>query len=128
MAKFEHFTTYGSEKGAEWVFSNNIQFRNFVVFDQSGVGLETKTIVLNEALSANIPNYVPTFYNEQSGPSIIDTLIVGNTDNTKTSSLTESGIVLAWDRGQLIKNVTFVNFPNEDSQAFRGPTVLGKCL
>lgn len=127
VAKFEYFTSYGNEKGAEWVFSSNLQFRNFLIFDQSGVGIETKTIVINDLRRSLIPAYVPTFYNQDTGPSIQDTVIVGNSDSASTESITKTGLVVAWDRGQLIKNTTFINFPSSSSQAIRGPEVLGKC-
>ncbi|RNA07259.1 hypothetical protein BpHYR1_049763, partial [Brachionus plicatilis] len=42
-------------------------------------------------------------------------------------SYTPSGLVLAWDRGQLIKNVTFINFPSDWSHSMRGPEIIGTC-
>ena len=123
-AVFNHLTSYLNTKGAEWVMANNIQFRNFVVFDQSVTGIETKTIVSNKLI--NTP-YQMTFYDEAIGPLIADTIIVGNSDPTASASISESGLVVAWDRGQLIKSVSFYNFPNSASRAIRGPFIDGTC-
>ena len=128
VAKLEYLTSYHNEKGAEWVSSNNLQFRNFFIFDQTEVGIETKNVVNNNKFSRTIKDLVPTFYNEQTGPSIIDSVIIGNSDSSQIKSLYPSGLVLAWDRGQLIKNVSFINFPDENSHAMRAPEIAGVCV
>ena len=124
VAVFDHLTSYLNTKGAEWVMANNIQFRNFVVFDQAVTGIETKTIVSNKLI--NTP-YQMTFYDEAIGPLIADTIIVGNSDSSASASISESGLVVAWDRGQLIKSVSFYNFPDSASRAIRGPFIDGTC-
>lgn len=127
VAKFENLVSYSNEKGSEWVFSNSLQFRNFIIYDQYHVGIETKNNVYHNHFSKNIQPLVATFYNENTGPAILNSIIIGNSDNLDTKS-TESGIVLAWDRGQLIKNVTFINFPSDKSHCMRGPEIHGTCL
>ncbi len=32
-----------------------------------------------------------------------------------------------WDRGLLVQNVTFINFPNNQTPAIFGPTILDRC-
>ena len=130
VAKFENFISYSNEKGCEWVFSNSIQFKNFIIYDQDHVGIETKNIIDHSRIvTANsIPPLSRTFYNELTGSAVLDSIIIGSTNEQSNRSITDSGLVLAWDRGQLIKNITFVNFPSDWSHAMRGPQIIGTCV
>ncbi len=123
-ATFDSLISYSNDKGAEWVMSNNIQFKNFLVYDQSTAGIESKTIVSNQ--DANTP-YSQYFYNGAIGPSIVNSVIIGNSDPAAVSSITNIGLVLAWDRGQLIDNVTFINFPDANSVAIGATSIDGVC-
>ena len=123
-AKFEYFTSYGNDKGAEWVNSNNLQFRNMVVYDQATTGIETKSIYGNKGSNTN---YKSTFFDENNGPLIADSIFIGNSDSSSSNSISESGMVIAWDRGQLLKSLSFYNFPNQGSKAIRGPFIIGTC-
>jgi hypothetical protein len=38
------------------------------------------------------------------------------------------GLVMAWDRGQLISNISFINYPDPNSQAMRAVEIVGRCL
>ena len=127
VAKFEKLISYSNEKGAEWVFSNSLQFINFIVFDEYHVGIETKNNVNHPRFSRTIQSLVATFYNQNTGTAILDSVIIGNSNNNDRT-ITKSGLVLAWDRGQLIKNVTFINFPTQSSHAMRGPEIIGICV
>ncbi|CAF0756351.1 unnamed protein product [Brachionus calyciflorus] len=124
VAKFEHFTTYSNDKGAEWVMANNLQFRNFISFDHASASIEAKQIIFNEDIHSR---YSPTFYNETNGPLISDSIVVGNSDSSKTTSITPYGVVIAWDRGLLVKNVSFYNFPDGSSQAIKPTEIAGRC-
>jgi len=104
--------------------SNNIQFRNFLMFDHTSAGIEAKTTVFNERINSA---YGPTFYNESIGTLILDSTIIGNSDSSQTTSITESGLILAWDRGTYVKNVKFYNFPNAASHAIRSTEITGRC-
>lgn len=97
------------------------------MFDQYGVGIETKNIVFNKGKSSDIRSYIPAFYNESIGSAVLNSLIIGNTNSSQNFAITTTGLVVAWDRGQLIKNVTFINFPDADSHAIRGPEIIGTC-
>ena len=121
-ATFDSLTSFLNDKGAEWVMTNNVQFKNFVVYDHATAGIETKTIVSNK-----LPNtpYSAYFYNANTGPSIVNSVIIGNSDPAATSAITTHGLVLAWDRGQLIQNVKLINFPT--NVAIVGTSIDGTC-
>ncbi len=123
-AKFEYFTSYANDKGAEWVNSNSLQFRNMVVYDEATTGIETKSIPGSRGSNTN---YKSTFYDEVNGPLVADSIFIGNSDSSSGNSISESGMVIAWDRGQLLKSLTFYNFPNQGSKAIRGPFITGTC-
>jgi len=113
------------QKGAEWAMSSNIQFINFLMYDHTSVAIEAKTNAFAEQ-----PNtaYAATFYNETYGCAILNSKIIGNsTSSTTDDSITQSGLVLPWDRGTLIKNVKFYNFPNSSSHAIRSTEIRGRC-
>lgn len=125
VARFVNFESYGCEKGAEWDVSSTIQFINFVIFDHLAVGIETQSIRFSEDYNTS---YGATFYDENIGSAVINSVIVGNSNPNATYSLTPYGMVIAWDRGELIKNVTFVNFPDSGSHAMRLPIISSKCV
>jgi hypothetical protein len=123
VAKFEHFKSFRNDKGAEWVMSAPLQFRNFVVFDHEANGIETKTIRFAQNINSG---YGSLFYNDASGSTIADSVIIGNSDqNALTNS--ENGIVLAWDRSQLIQNISFYNFPDPNTHVLRATVIVGRC-
>ena len=100
-----------------------LQFRNFVVFDHIATGIETKTIRFSENVNSHYRNIL---FDETNGPAIIDSIVIGNSDqNALTNS--DNGIVLAWDRGLLVKNVNFYNFPDQSTQAMRATIITGRC-
>jgi hypothetical protein len=110
--------------GAQYVQSNNLQFRNLVSFDHNSAGIETQTIIFNQNPNTN---YMSSFYNESIGALVSNSLIVGNSDSTALVSITPAGIKVAWDRGLLIKNVSFYNFPDAGSQAIIPTSIIGRC-
>ena len=123
-AIFENFVSYSNDKGAEWVMSNNLQFRNMVVFDHASTGIETKTIFGNNLQNSG---YMSTFYNDNTGPLIANSIIIGNSKTSSNRSISESGLIVAWDRGQLLESVSFYNFPSDGTRAIRGPLLDGIC-
>ncbi len=123
-AVFESFTSYSCDKGAEFDQSNNLQFKNFIVWDQYSVGIETQTIIQNQDINSQ-KKY--TFYNNVTGAGVFDSIIIGNS-LSNTQSLTPSGLVVAWDRGELISNVSFYNFPTSYSAAIRPTSIIGRCV
>ena len=124
-AIFDTFYSYLNTKGAEWVEANPMQFKNFVVFDHSETGIEAKTMAGNQDINSI---YQSTFYSNVSGPLIQNAIVIGNSDSTSRQSISESGIVVAWDRGELLEKVSFYNFPSYDSRAIRGTTILCRCM
>jgi hypothetical protein len=123
-AVFQNFVAYGNEKGAEWVKANNIQFRGFVVYDHDSEAIAAKTIVGNPNVNTG---YMSTFFSPSLGPAVADSFIIGNSINTASTN-TPIGITPAWDRGELIQNVSFINFPNNDTMAIRPPIIVGTCM
>ncbi len=37
-------------------------------------------------------------------------------------------ILVMWDRGLLVRNVSFINFPSPNTQAIYGPFIIGRCV
>jgi hypothetical protein len=64
------------------------------------------------------------FYSD-NGALISNTVIVGNSNSTD-SAYTPTGIIIAWDRGQLWSNVSFYNFPG-NTTAIKAPIILNRC-
>ena len=56
--------------------SSNIQIRNAIVFDNANSGLRCVTAINNQA--TNLPNLRATFYDENSGPSVINSVVIGD--------------------------------------------------
>ena len=123
-ALFQKFTSYLNDKGAEWEQSSSIQFREFVVFDHLTAGIITQTI--RYAQDPNPWNYIALF-NESFGAVVADSIIVGSSD-LRSNFNTRTGLVVAWDRGELIQNVTFINFPNDGTQAMRADYIPVRCV
>jgi hypothetical protein len=86
--------------------ANTVQFKNFIVYDHVTAGIDTKSIVSNK--NVNTP-YSAYFYNANTGPSIVNSVIIGNSNPAATSAITRSGLVIAWERGLLIQNVSIIN-------------------
>ena len=82
-AIFDSFISYSNDKGAEWTSSNKVQFKNFIVYDHTTAGIETKTIQYN---SDFLSSYSPYFYNESTGPTIMNSVIIGNSNSSSNSS------------------------------------------
>lgn len=123
-AIFNKFTAYLCDKGAEWEQSSSVQFRQFLVYDHFSSGITTQTIFYSQEY--NTP-YSSTFYNSVNGAVVADSVIVGNSSANPTNN-TPSGLILTWDRGQLVQNVTFINFPTPDTQAMRAVEIIGRCM
>lgn len=101
IAKFTDFTSYSCDKALEYVHANNIQLIRFKVWDHHTYAMETLKIdwLNNQNL-----------YNEQKGPLIADSVVVGNSKNSATNTLAP-GLVIAQDKGHLVSNVRFFNYP-----------------
>lgn len=93
-----------------------------MVWDQYSVGIETKTVKFNQQINTFQKVY---FYNDRIGPVIGDSIIIGNSKGDN-NVITKSGIVVAWDRGELFLNVSFYNFPS-GSHGIRATEIKGRC-
>lgn len=122
VAAFEYFTSWSNDKGGEFVDSNAIQFRHFTVFDNHDTGIEAKIITNNQDVNSKYKN---TFYDDNLGSGILDSIVIGNSVNGQNSL--GRGLTFAWDRGEVTKNVAFYNFPNADISAMDVTSIAGVC-
>ncbi len=107
-AVFEYFTAYSNDKAAEFLNSNYIQFRNFIVWDHFSTAINTK---FSDLYWRNAD------YDEKTGSVVVDSVIIGcsSDDCLPENKANTRGLDLATDRGQLIRNVSFVNYPNSSA-------------
>jgi len=76
QAVFEGLISWKNSKGMEWVMASTIQIKNALVFDNNDAGLSCVTAINDQA--TNLPNLRATFYNESTGSSVIDSIIIGD--------------------------------------------------
>ncbi|CAF1690646.1 unnamed protein product, partial [Adineta ricciae] len=76
QAVFEGLTTWRNARGFEWVMSSTIQIKGATVFDNNEAGLSCVTAINDQA--TNLPNLRSTFYDINTGSSVINSLIVGD--------------------------------------------------
>ncbi|CAM4838655.1 unnamed protein product, partial [Rotaria magnacalcarata] len=126
QAVFEGLISWKNFKGMEWVMSSTIQIKNALIFDNNDAGLSCVTAINDQA--TNLPNLEATFYNENTGSSVIDSIIIGDLGVSGAPIVpTTAGIVVMWDRGLLVRNVSFINLPSPQTQALFGPIIIGRC-
>ena len=104
--------------------SNNLQFIQFTVFDQASEGIAAKTIVFNQ--DPNTAYALTSFFNPTLGSLVSDSVIIGKSSLSSPAN-TPTGLIVPWDRGELVQNVKFINFPDAGSQAIRGTDIIGRC-
>ena len=76
QAVFEQLTSWRNNKGFEAVMSNVIQVKSAVVFDNIDMGIAYLTAI--EHRETNLPNLRATFYDVNTGASVIDSIIIGD--------------------------------------------------
>jgi len=127
QAVFEGLTTWRNARGLEWVMSSTIQVKGAIAFDNNEAGLSCVTAINDQA--TNLPNLRATFYNISSGSSVINSLIVGDSGASSSAVVpSDGGLIVMWDRGLRVQNVSFINFPSSNTQAIRGPVIVGRCV
>lgn len=77
QAVFDRLIAWNNQRGFEWVMSASVQVRNSIVFDNSDTGIRCVTAADHQ--NVNIPSLRATFYNENTGSSVIDSIIIGDT-------------------------------------------------
>ncbi len=114
-AVFDYFTSYSCDKAAEFVNSNSIQFRHFIAWDHfsTAIGTQSFSSQVDELNSI----YNAFNYNETTGSVLLDSVIVGCSSDEclLRASAKVRGVTIAAQRGQLIKNVSFINYPNSSA-------------
>ncbi|CAF4249716.1 unnamed protein product, partial [Rotaria sp. Silwood2] len=127
QAIFDGLISWKNSKGFEWVMSSSIQIRNAIVFDNDDTGIRCVTAINHQA--TNLPKLRATFYNESKGSSVINSIIIGDSGVSGNPIVpTEGGLVVMWDRGLRVRNISFINFPSSNTQAIYGPFITGRCI
>ena len=92
QAVFDSLVAWKNHRGLEWVMSSSVQVRNAVVFDHDDTGLRCVTAINHQA--TNLPNLRQTFYNENTGSSVINSIVIGDSRVSATPVVpTEGGLV-----------------------------------
>jgi hypothetical protein len=76
QAIFDGVVAWKNNRGFEWVMSSSIQVRNAIVFDNHDTGLRCVTAINHQ--TTNIANLRSTFYNENTGSSVINSIVIGD--------------------------------------------------
>ena len=76
QAVFDGLISWKNFEGFEWVMASTVQVRNAIVFDNDDAGIRCVTAINNQA--TNLPNLRATFYNENTGSSVINSVIIGD--------------------------------------------------
>jgi hypothetical protein len=97
QAVFNGLISWNNNKGFEWVMASTIQLRNAVVYDNADAGIRCVTAINDQ--STGLPNLHATFYNENTGSSVINSIIIGDTG--------VSGTPIAPSEGGLIGKLKF---------------------
>ncbi|CAF3925163.1 unnamed protein product [Rotaria sp. Silwood2] len=123
---FERLTSWRNTKGFEAVMSNVIQVKSAVVFDNIDMGIAYLTAI--DHRETNLPNLRATFYDINTGASVIDSIIIGDSNLADSPVIPwRGGLVVVWDRGLRVRNVSFINFQSSQTQAMHGPVKAGRC-
>lgn len=92
QAVFDGLISWKNSRGFEWVMSSSIQIRNAIVFDNDDSGLRCVTAINHQA--TNLPNLRTTFYNETTGSSVINSIIIGDLGLSESSIVpVEGGLI-----------------------------------
>ncbi|CAM2722167.1 unnamed protein product [Rotaria socialis] len=127
QAVFERLTSWRNTKGFEAVMSNVIQVKNAVVFDNIDMGIAYLTAI--EHRETNLPNLRATFYDVNTGASVIDSIIIGDSKLSNSPVIPwRGGLIVVWDRGLRVRNVSFINFESPQTQAMHEPVKAGRCI
>jgi len=125
QAVFERLITWRNTKGFEAVMSNVIQVRDSIAYDNIDMGIAYLTAIDHREI--NLPNLRETFYNINTGASIINCVIIGDTGLGKGPVAPwRGGLIVVWDRGLRVRNVSFYNFQSASTQAIHGPVKSGR--
>jgi hypothetical protein len=84
QAVFDGLVSWGNNKGFEWVMASTIQIRNAVVYDNADAGIRCVTAINHQ--DVNRVNLRTTFYNENNGSSVINSIIIGDSGAGVSSS------------------------------------------
>ena len=126
QALFEGLVSWKYNKGIEWVLATTILIRDALVFDQAEVGIASLA-----AINYYFPNasYLrPIFYNAETGSAVINSVIIGDSHTSNSSITPRTALLVMIDRGLPLQNVTFINFPSNETSAIRRLTITDRCV
>jgi len=89
QAIFDGLISWRNSKGFEWVMSSTVQLKNAVVYDNDDAGIRCVTAINNQA--TNLPNLHATFYNENTGSSVINSIVIGDSGISATPVVPSEG-------------------------------------
>lgn len=102
--------SYLNDKGADLSRSQNIQFRQFKIWDQYSIGIDSSDYFVNADRGS-----FKYHYDELKGSVVADSVIIGSSKNE--NKFNPTGLGLPRDRGHLVKNVKFYNYPNSSAMS-----------
>ena len=92
QAVFDGLYSWNNNRGFESVMSSSIQVRNSITFDNHDTGIRCTTAIKHQF--ENLANLRTTFYNENTGSSVINSIIIGDTGISGTPIVPgEGGLV-----------------------------------
>lgn len=89
QAVFDGLVSWRNNEGFEWVMSRTVQLRNAVVYDNAQAGIRCVTAINHQFL--NVPTLAATFYNENTGSSVINSVVIGDTGVASTPVVPPEG-------------------------------------
>lgn len=89
QAVFDGLTAWRNNRGFEWVMSDTVQVRNTLVFDNHDTGI--RCVTANNYKNTNVPSLRNTFYDESTGSSVINSVIIGDSGTSSSPIVPEEG-------------------------------------
>lgn len=77
QAVFDGLVTWGNSRGFEWTMSRTVQLKNAIVYDNAETGI--RCVTAKNHMDLNLVNLRSTFYNVNTGSSVVDSIIIGDT-------------------------------------------------
>ena len=92
QAVFDGLVSWRNNRGIEWVMSSSVQIKNTIVFDNADTGIRCVTAINHQ--ETYLPNLRTTFYNENNGSSVINSIIIGDSGASSSAVVPgEGGLV-----------------------------------
>nr|XP_039260770.1 fibrocystin-L-like [Styela clava] len=113
VVKYDSFTVWNCEKGAELVNVGAIQFHNFIMAANEKAGIETKLVVDKHVKWGQVGTY--------------DSFVIARLSAITTGGSTKRGIILPFTEGYEVNNTKFINFDESGTAAIGVTSIDGTC-